>query len=286
MSIEQAVDLLNATLQRVLDSLIDAESIANQLIDYPPNEWDMKMQEVLNYADDSWQQLQMSLSHLDTLQALIGTDLFFVNAIQLGFPARTAIDLANVPGDSYIIRNLITGQPQLAGTSGLQDPEAARRHLSRVWSTIALGDQGELSVWKVLLESGIPLENIAIKPALINQSRQEACPDFYCEAENLICDAKAWKKIHSLSNLQQVVDRYADCFVSSGEVRLYFPQDIYQNNLEMLSRLSSPNREVKLAVFPMRHHYGDLQQQRELFYWWIVNNQLGGDSELTDVFKK
>jgi len=44
------------------------------------------------------------------------------------FPARTAIDLANVPGDSYILRNLITGQPQLAGTSGLQTKSSVHRH--------------------------------------------------------------------------------------------------------------------------------------------------------------
>jgi hypothetical protein len=266
MSIEQEVDLLNAALQCVLNSAIDAEAIANRLMDYPPEDWDIKMQEVLDYAHDSLQQFQQGLSHLDTLQSLIGTNLFFVNAIQLGFPTKTALDLANVPGDSFILRNLITSLHELEGTTSLQDAKSARQQLSRVWTTIALGDQGELSVWQALLESGIPLENITIKPSLINQQGKAACPDFYCESENLICDAKAWKEIHSVTDLQQVVDKYAACFSNSGEVKLYFPKDIYQNSLPRLNKLSSPSQVVKLTILPMAHTYIELQQLRELFY--------------------
>lgn len=228
-----------------------------------------------NTLDEVTEPQVQNSNHLDpdTLQSLLSTDLFFVNAIQLGLPVGIALDLANIPGDSYAIRNLITSQPHLSGTASQENPEAALRHLSRIWIGIALGDQGELSTWKALLESGIPPKNISIRPHLINQLGKEACPDFYCEAERLIVDAKAWKDIHSFKNLQAVVDKYTACFEESGEVRLYFPSDVYTSRLTTLNRLSSPNPSVKVTIFPMPETYKELEWRKKLFYNYIKSHK-------------
>ena len=204
--------------------------------------------------------------YLDIFSSLINTNLFFKNAVQLGLPTKMALDLANIPGDSYLLRQVITDQPQLKGTAALEDPKTALRHLSRIWTTIALGDQGELSAWKTLLDSGIPLENITIKPKLINQLGKRAEPDFYCEAEQLICDAKAWKDIHSFYKLQKTVDQYVACFADKGEVRLFFPKDLFQTHGETLNRLSSSNPSVQVTIAPLPQTHQELERQKMFFY--------------------
>ena len=270
MSIEQEVELLNKALQNVLNSLEDATEKANQLLDYPLEEQPSQIQQVLDDAHDGLNNLQISLSHIDTLYSLIGTNLFFVNAIQLGFPTQTASALANIPGDAYINRHEITEQTPLKGTSVLEDPEAARRRLSNIWTTTALGDQGELSTWKALLDSGIPLEDITIKPnGLVNQYGRPIKPDFYCETEHLICDAKAWKDIHSLSKLQATVDKYAAYFQDYGEVRLYFPKDLCQAHGETLNRLAFSHPSVKVTIVPLPQTHQELERQREFFYHYL-----------------
>ena len=152
----------------------------------------------------------------------------------------------------------------MAGTTALEDPKTALRHLSRIWTTIALGDQGELSAWKTLLDSGIPLENITIKPKLTNQLGNSVEPDFYCEAEQLICDAKAWKAVHSFSMLQETIDKYAACFTAKGEVRLFFPKDLCQTHWTVLSRLSSSNPSVQVTIAPLPQTHQELDRYRAL----------------------
>ncbi|KPQ32409.1 MAG: hypothetical protein HLUCCO16_20175 [Phormidium sp. OSCR] len=209
----------------------------------------------------------------DTLQSLFNTWLFFVNAIDLGFPVKLALDLASVPSDSYIIRNSITSVNKLKGAALFENPEAALRQLSNIWITTALGDQGEMSTLKALIESGITPDDIFTKPHLTNRDGEEACPDFYCPSQNIIAEAKAWKEIHSISNLKKVVKKYVACFKEheKGELRLFFPKDICEENGKTLKELAdnSKTEYVKVTICPMPETYKEVGWRREFFYRYI-----------------
>jgi len=194
---------------------------------------------------------------------------FFVSSIQVGLPIGLVLDSIGLVLDFDILRNLITSQSALSGTASQEDQKAALQSLSRTWKTIALGDQGELSTLKALLDSGISPESIVIKPSLTNRLGEKACPDFYCKSERLICDAKAWKGIYSINNLQEVVNKYAACLEDGGEVRLYFPSDTYTSHINILNQLSSPSPSIKVTVYPMPETHKELEWRKELFYHYI-----------------
>ena len=136
-----------------------------------------------------------------------------------------------------------------------------------------IGDLGEINVLKILVDSNnkdnlseLEIENIQIKSSLASKiSNRNPSPDFYIPSRNLVVDAKAWKKI-SISNINEVIQKYVnlECLDQGGEVRFYFPSDVYAQKQTLLSKLPEQINNVKIRTMPMEITYQDLISQRTI----------------------
>jgi hypothetical protein len=136
-----------------------------------------------------------------------------------------------------------------------------------------IGDLGEINVLKILVDpnnkdnlSQEEIENIQIKPSLASKiSSRNPSPDFYIPSRNLVIDAKAWKNI-SISNINEVIQKYVnlECLDQGGEVRFYFPSDVYAQKQTLLSKLPEWINKVKIRTMPMEITYQDLISQRTI----------------------
>ena len=181
------------------------------------------LREILELCDEANEHLKDSRQHSETIRAMLGVNNLFLSAASMGLSPNVALKISEIPTDTWAIRNIITELKAIGVDIADFDLKKAKQQLSNVWTTTALGDQGELEVLKSLLDEGHDMEKIAIKPHLGKHR-----PDFYIEEASLICDSKAYKRIHNVSNLQKVVKDYSELLKNGGEVRLYFPKDTYE----------------------------------------------------------
>jgi hypothetical protein len=274
MGINQECDQLQSILSQSIDLFAEAKSRAYHLLSCSISEQDREISSILDICSDGMSKLQKSLIKIESIQALIGTKSFSGQSLNLGILTGLALKLANIAGDASTIRNVITNLNQVKADPDSFDTKAALKQLSNVWMTTALGDQGELSLLKMLIiEENINPDEIVIKPKnLSNQLGNPIQPDFYVESHKLICDAKAWKEIiksRDLKNLKEVAEKYANYFKEDGEVRLYFPKDTYEQYLDLINQIPSEYSFVKIRKLPMEETYQDLAWKREVFYTWI-----------------
>ena len=274
MGINQECDQLQSILSQSIDLLTEAKIRADHLLSCSIYEQDREISSILDICSDGLSTLQKSKSKIELIQDLIGTQGFSGQSMNLGILTGLAFQLANIAADASTIRNVITNLNEVKANPDSFDRKAALKQLSNVWMTTALGDQGELSLLKMLItEENINPDEIVIKPKnLSNQLGKPIQPDFYVESHKLICDAKAWKEIiksRDLKNLKDIAEKYANYFKEDGEVRLYFPKDTYEEYLDLINQIPSEYGSVKIRKQPMVETYQDLAWKREVFYTWI-----------------
>jgi len=224
------------------------------------------LREILELCDEANEHLKASQQHSEMIRAMLGVSNLFLSAISMGLPPNVAMRISEVPSDTWQIRNIITELKAIDVDIADFDLKKAKQQLSNVWITTALGDQGELEVLKSLLDEGHEMEEIAIKPHLGKKR-----PDFYIEDTSLICDSKAYKNIHNVSDLRKVVQTYSELLPNGGEVRLYFPKDTYERSAkELLVKLGSQDLNgVKVSVFSMDKTHSELGDSLKFLYSYL-----------------
>ncbi len=222
--------------------------------------------EILELCDEANEHLKASQQHSEMIRAMLGVNNLFLSAISMGLPPNVALNISEIPSDTWLIRNIITELKTIGVDIADLDLKKAKQQLSNVWITTALGDQGELEVLKSLLDEGHDMEKIAIKPHL-----DKYRPDFYIEDASLICDSKAYKNIYSVSDLRKVVQTYSELLPNGGEVRLYFPKDTYERSAKnLLAKLEDQNLNgVKVSVLPMNKTHSELGANTKFFYDYL-----------------
>ncbi len=141
-----------------------------------------------------------------------------------------------------------------------------------------LGDLGEINVLKMLVDpmgqdrlSEQEINEIQIKTSLKSLiSNRNPEPDFYVPSRRLVIDAKAWKSL-GISNLNKVIQKYVnlECVQQSGEVRLYFPSDVYEQNQTLLSKFPKQVNNIKVRIAPMEITYVELDSQRKIMLMYL-----------------
>lgn len=223
------------------------------------------LRRLIGLCDEGSKYLVNCQQHAELLRAMLGVDIF-LSAMSMGLPLFLSKKLSEVPADAWLIRNAITELKAVGIDITDFDAKKAQRQLSKVWTTIALGDQGELEVLKSLLDEGHSIEDIQVKPNL--ESKR---PDFYVPGASLICDSKAYKKIHNINQLTTVINNYSKLLPNRGELRLYFPKDTYDKYVEKyLSNISNKNiNGVKVCFFPMNKTHSELTFNLALLYKYL-----------------
>ncbi|HEY9862801.1 MAG TPA: hypothetical protein V6D21_01350 [Candidatus Obscuribacterales bacterium] len=253
MGINEECDVLQSMLSQVLNSLAEVQSRAKYLPDYGIYKLRREISDILEICCEEMSRLKNSQKQIELIQAMIGVQSFLPSII------HPTISLANTSADTSIITSIITD---------LKKNPLAYKTLP--WLKM-LGDAGELAVWKVLLdvdsEDKLDWSEVQIKPKIeYDPAKKPAEPDFYITSSQLICDAKAWKpadidqgKKSSVEinpqSLKNAASKYARCLKDGGEVRLYFPEDTYNQQKPLLDRLSlevqSQFSNVKINMLPM-----------------------------------
>jgi hypothetical protein len=141
-----------------------------------------------------------------------------------------------------------------------------------------LGDLGEINVLKMLVDpmgedrlSEQEINEIQIKVSLKSLiSNKDQKPDFYVPSRQLVIDSKAWK-ILGISNLNEVIQKYVnlECVQQGGEVRLYFPSDVYEQKKTLLNKLPKQVNNVKVRTAPMEITYAELNSQRKIMLMYL-----------------
>ncbi|MFB2936783.1 hypothetical protein ACE1B6_16145 [Aerosakkonemataceae cyanobacterium BLCC-F154] len=282
MGLQEECDRLDSTLNQVIDTLAELQSRAQSLLDCSHYELDREITCILENCYEGLKSLEASLGQIESIQSLIGNQSFLASII---FPT---ISLANASADSSIVTNIITDLNKNPLT-----------YKTIPWLKI-LGDQGELTVWKMLLDSDgedkLDWSEVEMKPKppLKSNSGKDLNPDFYIKSCALICDAKAWcpadldkgKKSSvelNIDALKETAKKYADaeCLNRGGEVRLYFPEDTYNQQISLLEKLQSDVQSefshVKISMCPMRGvTYKDLIEKskfRLTFLKWLGSSK-------------
>ena len=272
MGINEECDVLQSMLSQVLNSLAEVQSRAKYLPDYGIYKLRREISDILEICCEEMSRLKNSQKQIELIQAMIGVQSFLPSII------HPTISLANTSADTSIITSIITD---------LKKNPLAYKTLP--WLKM-LGDAGELAVWKVLLdvdsEDNLDWSEVQIKPKLeYDPAKKPAEPDFYITSRQLICDAKAWKpadidqgKKSSVEinpqSLKNAASKYARCLKDGGEVRLYFPEDTYNQQKPLLDRLSlevqSQFSNVKIHMLPMPGvTYQDLSRQTRFRYTFL-----------------
>ncbi|MEG4535417.1 hypothetical protein [Microcoleus sp. D2_18a_D3] len=273
MGIQQECDVLQSMLTQVLDSLAEAQSRAKSLQDGDIYELNREISDIREICCEEMSRLKTSQNQIELIQEMIGNQSFLASII------LPTISLANTSADTSIITSIITD---------LKNNPLAYKTLP--WLKM-LGDSGELAVLKVLLnadsEDQLDWSEVQIKPKLESNSGKELNPDFYVSSCHLICDAKAWKPANpelgrkssvelNVRSLKATAEKYADakCLNEGGEMRLYFPEDTYNQQKSLLDKLESEvqskfsNVKIKMCAIP-GVNYQDLSRQTRFRYTFL-----------------
>jgi len=202
--------------------------------------------------------------------AMAQTEIFLTTALKSGVPVWLALELANIPGDSWILYENPNATERL--TDLTQNP--ASDYYQKKPSKQLQGDQGELVLLKMLLDSD-DIENLhsglQIKPIFYFQNGKDYCkPDFYLTSHRLICDAKAYKP-SSISSIKTASKKYVNYLLENGggEVRFYVPRDTYIKCQHQLNRLQSQENGVSVTIHPMTIDYEHILWKKELIYTYL-----------------
>lgn len=273
MGIQQECDVLQSMLSQVLDSLAEVQTRAKSLQDGDIYELNREISDILEICCEQMSRLKTSQNQIELIQEMIGNQSFLASII------LPTISLANTYADTSIITSIITD---------LKNNPLAYKTLP--WLKM-LGDSGELAVLKVLLnadsEDQLDWSEVQIKAKLESNSGKELNPDFYVSSCHLICDAKAWKPANpelgrkssvelNVRSLKETAEKYADakCLNDGGEMRLYFPEDTYNQQKSLLDKLESEvqskfsNVKIKMCAIP-GVNYQDLSRQTRFRYTFL-----------------
>jgi hypothetical protein len=212
-----------------------------------------------------------AINDLSIQDAIAQTHNIFTTAIQSGIPIWLGLELANLPGDAWILYENPNATERL--TDLTQNP--ASDYYQQKPDKKLQGDQGEVALLKMLLDSD-NIENLQsslqIKPKLHFQNGQDyPCkPDFYLTSHRLICDAKAYKP-SSLNSIKKASKKYVKYLQENGggEVRFYIPRDTYVNCQDRLNRLQSQENGVSVTIHPMTIDYERILWKKELIYTYL-----------------
>ncbi|WP_445248351.1 hypothetical protein [Microcoleus sp. OTE_8_concoct_300] len=202
--------------------------------------------------------------------AMAQTENYLTTAIASGVPTWLALELANLPGDSWILYENPNATERL--TDLTQNP--ASDYYQKKPSTQLQGDQGELVLLKMLLDSDDTenlLSSLRIKPKLNFENGKDYCkPDFYLTSHRLICDAKAYKP-SSINGIKAAAKKYVNYLRENGggEVRFYVPRDTYIKCQHRLNRLQSQENGVNVTIHPMTSDYEHILWKKELIYTYL-----------------
>lgn len=226
------------------------------------------LNQILDLCCDASEDLKQCRESAEMMRALLGINGLFLTSVSMGLPAHLSLKASEIPADTWLIRNIITELRAVGVEISNFDALEAKRQLSRVWTTTALGDQGELEVFKLLLDEGHGVENIQIKPYLEN-----CRPDFYVDEARLICDSKAYKRIYNIEALRDVVLNYSQLLPSGGEIRLYFPSDTHsslsESTLNELHNLAEGLEDIKVGILPMKKTHSGLTANLVFLYHYL-----------------
>ena len=301
MGINQECDVLQSMLIQVIDSLAEVQSRTQSLSDCGVYELRREIAEILETCFEGKSGLKKSQSQIELIQAMIGnqsfspsiispknqlantavndavfqnamaqTENYLTTAIASGLPVWLALELANIPGDSWILYENPNAAERL--TDLTQNP--ASDYYQNKPSKQLQGDQGELALLKMLLDSD-DIENLQsslqIKPTFYFKNGKDYCkPDFYLKSHRVICDAKAYKP-SSLNSIKKAAKKYANYLQENGggEVRFYVPRDTYVKSQDKLNRLQTQENGVNVTIHPMTIDYESILWKRELVYTYL-----------------
>lgn len=207
---------------------------------------------------------------LSIQDAIAQTNNIFTTAIQSGIPIWLGLELANLPGDSWILYENPNATERL--TDLTQNP--ASDYYQQKPDKKLQGDQGEVALLKMLLDSD-NIENLQsslqIKPKFYLQNGKDHCePDFYLTSHRVICDAKAYKP-SSIYSIKKASKKYVNYLQENGggEVRFYVPRDTYIKCKDRLKRLESQENGVSVTIHPMTIDYEPILWKKELIYTYL-----------------
>lgn len=301
MGINEECDVLQSMLSQVLNSLAEVQSRAKYLPDYGIYKLRREISDILEICCEEMSRLKNSQKQIELIQAMIGVQSFlpsiihptiklantaindlsiqdaiaqtnniFTTAIQSGIPIWLGLELANLPGDAWILYDNPNAPERL--TDLTQNP--ASNYYQKKPNTQLQGDQGELALLKMLLDSD-NIENIQsslqIKPKFYFQNGKDYCkPDFYLTSHRVICDAKAYK-VSSLNSIKKASKKYVNYLQENGggEVRFYIPKDTYVKCKDGLKRLESQENGVSVTIYPMTIDYERILWKKELIYTYL-----------------
>lgn len=202
--------------------------------------------------------------------AIAKSEIFLTTAIASGVPTWLALELANLPGDSWMLYENPNATERL--TDLTQNP--ASDYYQKKPNTQVQGDQGELVLLKMLLDSDDTenlLSSLQIKPKLNFENGKDYCkPDFYLTSHRLICDAKAYKP-SSINGIKTAAKKYVNYLQENGggEVKFYVPRDTYAKSQHKLNRLQSQENGVNVTIHPMTTDYEHILWKKELMYTYL-----------------
>lgn len=211
-----------------------------------------------------------AINDLSIQDAIAQTNNIFTTAIQSGIPIWLGLELANLPGDSWILYENPNATERL--TDLTQNP--ASDYYQQKPDKKLQGDQGEVALLKMLLDSD-NIENLQsslqIKPKFYLQNGKDHCePDFYLTSHRVICDAKAYKP-SSIYSIKKASKKYVNYLQENGggEVRFYVPRDTYIKCKDRLKRLESQENGVSVTIHPMTIDYEPILWKKELIYTYL-----------------
>lgn len=306
MGINQECDVLQSMLSQVIDSLAEAQSRAKYLPDCGTYELKREISHILEICCEEMSHLKASQNQIELIQEMIGvqsflpsitspttklanttvndtsiqdtsiqdaiakSEIFLTTAIASGVPTWLALELANLPGDSWMLYENPNATERL--TDLTQNP--ASDYYQKKPSTQLQGDQGELALLKMLLDSDDTenlLSSLRIKPKLNFENGKGYCkPDFYLTSHRLICDAKAYKP-SSINGIKAAAKKYVKYLQENGggEVKFYVPRDTYAKCQHQINRLQSQENGVNVTIHPMTIDYEHILWKKELIYTYF-----------------
>ena len=301
MGINEECDVLQSMLNQVLDSLAEVQTRAKYLPDCDIYELKREISDILEICCEEMSRMKLTQNQIELIQEMIGvqsflpsisspttklantavndtsiqdamaqTEIFLTTTLKSGVPVWLALELANLPGDSWMLYENPNATERL--TDLTQNP--ASDYYQKKPNTQLQGDQGELALLKMLLDSDETenlLSSLQIKPKLNLENGKDYCkPDFYLTSHRLICDAKAYKP-SSLNSIKAAAKKYVNYLQENGggEVKFYVPRDTYAKCQHQINRLQSQENGVNVTIHPMTIDYEHILWEKELIYTYL-----------------
>jgi hypothetical protein len=224
------------------------------------------LENIFSYAELA----NTTINDLSIQDAIAKSEIFLTTAIASGVPTWLALEIANLPGDSWMLYENPNATERL--TDLTQNP--ASDYYQQKPDEKLKGDQGEVALLKMLLDSD-NIENLQsslqIKPKFYFQNRKGYCqPDFYLTSHRVICDAKAYKP-SSINGIKKASEKYVNYLQENGggEVKFYVPRDTYAKSQHKLNRLQSQENGVNVTIHPMTIDYEHILWKKELIYTYL-----------------